>query len=146
MSDFDITPGFFYDVAGFLKPGDRIDIVRYVNETWNLAVACLPNIRVVSVKWRMVEAIATAEPVFTQHAPEQGFVIDHGPPIRVRHDGRWIGTFGTLVEARELIARKGYSVREDANCMVLALCGDDIETFQSAKAAWKRFGELVCQD
>ena len=68
---------------------------------------------------------------------ESGFIITPGtPPHEVRFDGRTVAWFGTSMEAREYVKRKGYDVRKGENGSVVTLLGVDVDRFRDASSAW----------
>jgi len=135
---------FFTPVWDHLNAGDAIDIVRFVNGDKKLVVGILPNVRVVSATKWSVALLPMAEPKFTDHKPETGFVIVPGPPWQVRHEGRYVGTFNTRVEADELIASKGFAIRKDGpRRFVVHRLGNDLQAFADKGAALAYLTDLA---
>lgn len=140
-----LAPSYFADVRGGFKPGDCLQLRQYANDDWTKVVSMLPFVRVDAIG-DDVTLIRTAEPIVYYSEPERGFkIISSGETISVRHDGRTVAQFQTMVEANEYIARNGYHVRKEPHRAVLTHLGNDLQAFplSEMRHAWQRCAELA---
>lgn len=98
-----INSDFLMNVRGRLRAGDRINIVRYENDTWQRVIEVMEGIRVIAVDNAGVELLATFAPWKTSNPGETGIVVARGwaGQFVVRVDGATYATRNTSVEANE---------------------------------------------
>ena len=98
-----LHPDFFMNVRTNLRAGDRINVVRYDNDTWKRVLEVIEGVRVVYVDNMGVELLPTFAAVKLDKPGEEGIVIDRGfkNQFVIRVDGATHATRNTVVEAEE---------------------------------------------
>lgn len=98
-----LNSDFFMNVRSNLRAGDRVNIVRYDNDTWRQVLEVIEGVRVISVDNLGVELMATFAPVKLNKPGEEGIVIDRGfkGQFVIRVDGDTHASRNTVVEAEE---------------------------------------------
>lgn len=98
-----LNPQFFLPVRSRFRKGDRINIVRYDNDTWNEILEVVEGLRVLAVDSLGVETLITYPPIDLKERTVDGVVVARGFAGRfvVRVDGAKETEWNTLVEARE---------------------------------------------
>ena len=91
------------NVRSNLRAGDRINLVRYENDTWGRVLEVMEGIRVTAVDNAGVELMTTFDLVSLNRPGEQGVVVARGfaGQFVIRVDGDTNATRNTLVEANE---------------------------------------------
>lgn len=94
---------FFLNVRGRLRSGDRINIVRYDNDTWKRVIECVEGVRIVAVDSAGVEIMQMFAPMSLNEEGEVGVVVGRGwgGQYAIRVDGTAYATRNTVVEANE---------------------------------------------
>lgn len=102
-------PLFLMNVRSRLRAGDRINLVRYENDTWDRVLEILEGLRVVHVDNAGVELLQTAQAIKLDHPGEEGVVVARGfaGQFAVRFEGATVGVRNTIVEANEFAAEIG---------------------------------------
>ena len=97
------NPSFLMNVRSFFRAGHRINLCRYVSETWGEVIEVCDGLRVRLVDAQGVDLIKTQEIVRTGSDAEPGIVVSRGFRGRfvVRQDGAVILERNTIVEANE---------------------------------------------
>lgn len=98
-----LSSEYFMDVRGRLRAGDRLNIVRYENDTFERVIEFIEGVRIVAVDNAGVELAAAFAPVTLAKDGEKGIVVARGfaGKFVVRIDGATHKTFNTLIEANE---------------------------------------------
>lgn len=98
-----MAPDFFMNVRSNLRAGDRINLVRYDNDTWGRVLEVIEGIRIVHVDNIGVELMQTFAPVKLDQPGEAGIVVARGfaGKFVIRVDGATHATRNTVVEANE---------------------------------------------
>lgn len=98
-----LNPTFLLPVRGRFRKGDRINYVRYDNDTWNEILEVVEGVRVLAVDSLGVEILVTYPPIDLKERSVDGVVVARGFAGRfvVRVDGAKESEWNTLVEARE---------------------------------------------
>ena len=104
-----LHPRYFLNVRGRFRAGDRINMVRHLNDGWERVIGGMEGIRVIAVDNLGVELFQTF-PAWNLNEPgETGIAVKRGyrGKFTVSFDGATHREFNTLVEANEFAERYG---------------------------------------